>query len=404
MEMLKLNAPPAIAPADLLAIIVEALNSSHAQTMKTFGVGQGRGGLILINCHYAAFTGQSHYYDRAQEYLEQVLGQLDPHAYRSDFGSNYYQELAELGHLVGYLARHGHLAWDPEALLSTIDGILEQRLHHFLGHGNFERLNGALSAGTYFLRRAHASSTARCSLDALLDALQMLREGDTSTGYYWICRVIAEPRVYTGLSHGSAMIISFLTALHQTGHRTAECAELLHGAVKFLLRTRMDPDQFLSSFPLWRGKNELTPDLGLVYGDLGPAHALAQAALVLNRPDYLAEAVAVARRTTQRTSLATTYLHDASVFYGASGTYLLYAGLYRLTGEAEFAAAAAFWLAQIPARAMHGGPYLGFNSYFFSRSPPAQLGLNMGLTGIGLTLLQAISHGEYALDEFTWLS
>jgi hypothetical protein len=275
---------------------------------------------------------------------------------------------------------------------------------HFLAQKNLEIVNGALSAGLYFLRRAPYSEKARHSLDVLLDTIQTLREGDEEIGYYWTCYVIIEPRVYTGLSHGSAMLISFLTAVHEAGIRQAECATLLHYATKFVLSTQMDPSSFRSSFPLWRGYEQLTSNLCLLYGDLGTVCAIVKAAQLLDNGQYLAEAIRIALRTIDRVSLPQTLLHDASVWYGVAGTYLLYDALFRQTGIEAFATAAAYWLKQFPKRANHQNDYLGFSSHFFGVVPEAQLSFNFGIVGIGLTLIQALSQGAYSLDKFIWLA
>jgi lantibiotic biosynthesis protein len=388
---------------ELLEAIVELINGPHGHRLSTFGVGMGRGGAVLLNCHYAAYTGQDQYYEQARVHFEQVVTQLDPRAYRSAFGSNYFQELAEIGILLCYFNRAPHLEWDSTGLLEQIDELLAQRLYSCLEKKNFDRVNGALSIGAYFLRRIRDSPTAQRGLDMLLVALREQREGDEQIGYFWTCYSVVEPRVYTGLSHGSAMVIGFLTSLYLSDFRPEECAELLHGAIRFLLASRLDPNVYLSTFPLWHGKEEITNNMCIVYGDLSTAHALVRAALALNDTTYLAEAISIASRTTTRTSVAETYLHDASVFYGTSSAYLLYISLHKLTNKPEFASAAAYWLAQVHTRAVHQNEYLNFSSYFFEH-PPAQLGLNLGLIGIGLTLIQAFSDGQYTLDEFIWLS
>ena len=390
--------------AEVLLQSVASLLQDGPHTFPGFGVGSGKGGTILFYCHYAAYTGDAQYYDLALAQLEQVLQELNPQSYKSHFGNNYYQELAELGGLLCYLAEQGHLEWDNEPLLSKIDTLLETRMHHFLTGKNLEVVNGALSAGLYFLRRAPHSAKARRCLDTLLDAVQALREGDEARGYYWTCYAIIEPRVYTGLSHGSAMLISFLAAVHETGIRQAECATLLHYATKFLLGAQVDPATFRSSFPLWLGHEELTSNLCLLYGDLGTAYAIAKAAQILDNDAYRREAIRIARRTTTRVALPHTLLHDASVWYGVAGTYLLYDALHRQTDEADFASAAAYWLAQLPTRAKHQNEYLGFSSHFFGVAPEAQLSFNFGVVGIGLTLVQALSQGAYSLDKFIWLA
>ena len=401
---------PAIAPAlapdlgDLLRQLAILLNNQPEEAQPGFGIDIGRGGLVLFNCHYAAYSGETAYYDRARTQFEQALREINPHTYCARFGTSYYQELAELGNLVCYLNSHGHLDWDAAPLLAQLDLLLETRLEHHLKTGKLEIVNGALSAGTYFLRRYQQSAVAHRSLHRLLDALVTLREGDKASGYYWTCHVIVEPRVYTGLSHGSAMILNFLTALHERGIRPVECADLLHYGLKFLLTTRMDPDQFLSSFPLWRGNEEVTNNLCLVYGDVGTAYAAIRAAQRLGHAEYEAEATRIALRTVQRTNASEAFLYDASVWYGAGGSYLLYDSVFRQTGRIEFAEAARYWLNRIPEMAQHDNEYLGFNSYFFHKHPTAQLSFKFGLTGIGLVLLQALSNSQYVLDEFVWLA
>jgi len=395
-------AAPALAP--LLHTIAGYLNAEPAPALATFGVGTGKGGTILFNCHYAAFTGDARYYDRALAELEQVLALLNPQTYKADFGSNFYQELLELGELLCYLGRHGHLDWDSEPLLRQIDTIQQERLTQFLATANLERRRGALAVGAYFLRRAPHSALAREQLHRLLDSLETLRQGDEEGGYYWVCHVIAEPRAYTGLSHGSGMVMSFLADLHAAGIRPEACERLLHYAARWLLGTRMDPAQFISTFPLWAGKADETNNLCLIYGDLGTAYALLRAAELLDNEEYRTAALAAAHCTTARTSAADTHIRDASIYYGAAGTYLLYDALYQLAGAEEFAQAARYWLARIPGFATHDNDYLGFSPQFYRTYEAAQLGFGFGVVGIGLTLLQALSGGRYSLSEFIGLT
>jgi len=398
------------ATAELTALLHSVAGRLSGETpcqLPNFGVAMGQGGAILFNCHYAAYSGETKYYDLALEQLEQVLTRLNPQIYQSSGGTTkYYQELAELGGLLDYLIRNGHLEWDAEPLLHQIDELLEPRLGHHLATGNFEIVNGALSVGQYFLRRVHRSETARRSLDVLLDALQATQEGNEEDGYFWTCHRIVEPRVYTGLSHGSAMVINFVAGVYEAGYEPEKCTRLLRYASRFVLRTRMDPAQFISSFPLWKGREEPTPNVGLLYGDASTAYALVRAARLLGNVEDLAEAIHIARLTTREDSLVAPFPNEASVWYGISGAYLIYDALYRQTGDEAFAAAAARWAARIPAQAVFQNEYLNFSSNYYqvSHNPVAQLGFNFGLVGVGLTLIQVLSPGCHLLDEFTWLA
>ena len=401
-----LKSPPAISTClqTLLADIATFVNGLEAPVTPSFGTGFGLGGNILFNCHYAAHTGDATYYDQALELLQEALSRLDPRAYVPSFATNYYKELVELGTLLCYLTQQGHLDWNGEALLTRLDGLLDSRLNHYIERRNLEIIGGALGIGFYFLRRSPHSEQAHRGLHRLLDAIQAQKGGNSETGYYWTCLLIEEPRVYTGISHGSAMIMTFLAALHEANFRVAECAELLHYATRFLLRTRMDPDRFISSFPIWQGNEEPTSNLCLIYGDLGTVHAILKAAQLLNNTEYLVEATAIALRTVVRTTPAESFVRDASVWYGASGVYLLYDRIYRQTGVTAFAQAAEYWLGRIPTFGKEPAGCLGFNPVFFQKQVAAQFGFNFGLLGIGLTLIHALSAGRYRLDEFIWLA
>jgi lantibiotic biosynthesis protein len=392
--------------AALLHSIAGLVSGEVPCTLPTFGVAQGQGGAILFNCHYAAFTGEERYYDLARQQLQQVLGQLNPAAYRSYGGTRYFQELAELGGLLDYLIRHGHLDWDAEPLLRQFDELLEGRLQHFLALKNLEIVNGALSAGQYFLRRAPRSARARRNLSMLLDALQATQEGDETGGYYWTCHLIKEPRVYTGFSHGSAMVINFVAGVYEAGHERDKCVRLLHYASRFVLGTRMDPARYGSSIPLWRGREEFTINLCLIYGDPSTAYALIRAAKLLGNAEDLAEATRIALLTTRPEAPQSPFPDDASVYYGAAGAYLVYAALHRQTGEPAFAAAASRWVTSIPALAVYPNEYLNFSTNYFrvSHNQHVQLNFNFGLLGVGLALLQTLSQGRHSVDEFTWLA
>jgi hypothetical protein len=146
------------------------------------------------------------------------------------------------------------------------------------------------------------------------------------------------------------------------------------------------------------------PHLCLIYGDLGTAYAIIKAAQLLDNAEYLAEATAIVLRTVTRTTLAEAFINDASVWYGASGVYLLYDRIYRQTGVLAFAEAAAYWLARIPAFGGQSTGCLGFKPFFFRKQLAAASGFNFGLLGIGLTLIHALSDSQHRLDEFIWIT
>ncbi|KIO77386.1 hypothetical protein TH53_09775 [Pedobacter lusitanus] len=386
----------------LLANIVTHVNSLTGTVLHNFGLGTGRGGALLLNCHYAKLTGDDKYYEVAEKLLLESIDALNPAKYKAIL-SNYYGDLSEFGTLISYLQEKGHLDQDTGFSFDEFDALLIDRVETNIEAKNFGIGTGALSISSYLLRRLDSSPEIyRCTL-ALFEAIYSSREGDKDNGYYWTTNYFEEPRVYTGLAHGNGMIINFLCSIHEKGIEKERCEELMRYAIRFLLLNKIDPDQYGSNFPLWIGRNEETKNHCVVYGDIGTVYAIIKAAKILNDSVALLEGIDLAYDTITRHRMEGSTLKDASVKYGVSSPYLLYSRIYQLTGIDTFKKAANYWFSQISKMNKSDNEYLGFNSYFFDKYPEGQLGFGYGLAGIGLVLIQYLTEGELSINEFTWI-
>jgi hypothetical protein len=61
---------------ELLASIAKFLNNPNHNSRLGFGVNLGKGGKVLFNCHYAAYTGDEQYYSAALADFEKILTEL----------------------------------------------------------------------------------------------------------------------------------------------------------------------------------------------------------------------------------------------------------------------------------------------------------------------------------------
>ncbi|MBB5635227.1 lantibiotic modifying enzyme [Pedobacter cryoconitis] len=386
----------------LLADIVAHVNALTPAVLHNFGLGTGRGGAILLNCHYARLTGNDEFYEVAEKLLLESIDALNPVKYKAIL-SNYYGDLSEFGTLISYLEENGHLNQDTGFSFYEFDNLLIDRVQTNIEQKNFGIGTGALSISSYLLRRLDNSPEVyRCTLD-LFEAIYKAAEGDKENGYYWTTNYFEEPRVYTGLAHGNAMIINFLCSIHAKGIEKERCEELMRYAIKFLLLNQIDPVQYGSNFPLWVGRNEETKNHCVVYGDIGTVYAIIKAAQILKDSAYLAEAIILAYDTVTRHRKEDTTLLDASIKYGVSSPYLVYNRIYQLTGIEAFKTAANYWFDQISEMNTADNEYLGFNSHFFKKYPEGQLGFGYGLAGIGLVFMQHLSEGALSINEFTWI-
>ncbi|MBE5317702.1 hypothetical protein IM793_00905 [Pedobacter sp. MR2016-19] len=386
----------------LLPEIIDLVNSLALNTLPNFGVGHGKGGAILLNCLYASYTKNEIYYTAAERFLEAAFDDLNPSKYKSTLTSNYYLDIAEFGNLLIYLENEGHIEEDYISFKRQVDDLLTGKVKDNIAERNFGMSKGAIGIGFYLINRAPSSTIARNAVLQILNALDELKEGNTETGYFWTTHYFSEPRVYTGLAHGVAMVINFLSSVYEAGIETVKCAELMRYGLKFLLQNRMNSQLFTSAFPLWIKEHEKIVNHCLVYGDIGTCYAIIRAAKILNEQNYLAEGIRIALDTVKRKTVEETFLNDASVKYGVCSPILIYNRIYQLTGIETFNEASAYWLAQIPSYATGQNKYLGFKSFFFGEYDNAQLDLNFGLIGIALTIMQSASD-QYNINQFTWL-
>ncbi|MFD2584911.1 lanthionine synthetase LanC family protein [Pedobacter vanadiisoli] len=386
----------------LLPEIIDLVNKHALDTLPNFGVGHGKGGAVLLNCLYASYTKNEIYYAAAERFLEAAFDDLNPSRYKSTLTSNYYLDIAEFGSLLIYLEKEGHIEEDYTSFKRQIDDLLAERVKENIAERNFGMSKGAIGIGFYLINRASSSTVAQKAVLQILYALDELKEGNEVNGYFWTTHYFSEPRVYTGLAHGSAMVLNFLSSASEAGIEPEKCAELMHYGLKFLLQNRMDSQLFTSVFPLWIKEPEKIINHCLVYGDIGTSYAIIRAAQILKDDDYLAEGIQIALETIKRKTKEETFLNDASVKYGVCSPCLIYSRIYELTGIEAFKKASAYWEAQIPSYATGRNKYLGFKSFFFGEYDNAQLDLNFGLIGIALTIMQCTSD-RYKINQFTWL-
>ncbi|MFD2284988.1 hypothetical protein GJU39_17450 [Pedobacter petrophilus] len=386
----------------LLPEIIELVNSEALNTLPNFGVGHGKGGAILLNCLYASYTNNEIYYTAAERFLEAAFDSLNPAKYKSALTSNYYLEIAEFGSLLIYLAREGHIEEDYTPFKRQVDDLLAERVKENMGEKNLGMSKGAIGIGFYLIERSSSSNIAKNAVKLIIDMIERLKEGDQEKGYFWTTHYFKEPRVYTGLAHGSAMVINFLSSAFNAGIQPEKCAEMMRFGLKFLLQNRMNRSLYTSVFPLWIKAHEKTINHCLVYGDIGTSYAIIRAAKILNHQAYLSEGIQIALDTLSRKTIDETFLNDASVKYGVCSPCLIYNRIYQLTGIEDFKQGSAYWLDQITSYANGENKYLGFKSFFFGEHDNAQLDLNFGLIGIALTIMQSVSD-KYSINQFTWL-
>ncbi|OKS87430.1 lanthionine synthetase LanC family protein [Mucilaginibacter polytrichastri] len=366
---------------------IEAAINGPNYCFNSFGLSNGLAGKILFNCLYAKHTDSKQHLALAEKDLIQALSLIDPQQYTSFLGSSFYHDLQEFGRVIEFIHQQKYIDLLPDVILLNADTVIYDWFCKKIGRKNLGIYNGAGAAFYYFIKRSTQHNYQNLVKKQMLDYLITNRLSDDNNGLYWTNYEFTEPRLYTGSSHGNAMIINFLIEIRKDELYTAVCDELLLGAATFILNNEQSARQYISHFPVFAGKRATVPNLNLCYGDLGTALALLEVGKVLQNNKLQDKALHVLLATTRRTSVEETQIKDASILYGTSGTSVAYAKIFEASGILDFKEAGQYWYNKTPGFAVAQNDTVGFQSHFYNNQPVTNFSFSFGITGIGIHLL-----------------
>ena len=133
------------------------------------------------------------------------------------------------------------------------------------------------------------------------------------------------------LSHGMSSIAAFLIQLFKLNFAKDRTVNLLTGTVNYILDQITYSKESLSYFPVF--SKESSPGnrnsrLGWCYGDLGIAHILWQAAIVLKNKELENVSMQILRYNTNRRDLKENAIKDAGLCHGSAGVSYIFWNLF----------------------------------------------------------------------------
>jgi len=373
---------------------------------KNIGVMGGSIGLALFMFYYAKYTDEDRYAQMGVDLISNIFEEINKgFSYHTLAGG-----LAGIGWSIELLAKQNFIDADTDEVLEQLDPYLHKTMIYDIQNENFDFLHGAVGNGVYFLSR-RPNPKADEYLKELIDELDKVGHADEDGSRKWVSVLDHESgkRGYNlSMSHGIASIITFLGKVMEIGIYNEKTMRVLEGAVKYLLKYRLDRSKFLSHFPSWISENDpLTQSrLAWCYGDLGISMALWQAGQGAHRQEWQDIAKAVLLDSTARRDIRDNAVQDVGLCHGAAGIAHVYNRAYQFIKDPLLKDTTLYWAQHILNMAVHEDGFAGYKAW---RTPQyggwtPEPGFLEGIAGIGLALISLMSDIEPTWDRCLFLS
>lgn len=384
-----------------LGDILSVIGNYDDGILKNASYETGLLGYALYYSYLAKLTGESAHTAKAHDYVDRAIEALDLKNFRRIYDTDSLDgHLSHIGRFLVFVEQQHLLEIDSAAYLDQLDEILFDLMKSKITIKDFDSLSGAMASGYYFLARKKSGVNVDTQLAYLVSSLDNFAEKDKQGDYFWKSPSLYN-RVYLGISHGSSLVIAFLSQVCELGIEKDRCKTVIRKAVNFLKKHyRVSPYKGL--FPNMVGDKIEPMQFAMCYGDIGNGYALFKAGVVLEDTAISDFANLVLDDCLLRSKEDNLTL-DASIFYGASGLVISFRKMYDLTGDQRYLSRSNYWYEQILTYRIHENAYAGFRSRL-DESELWNVSFGWGLLGIGLTLMAYSDRQLPTFDSLTFVA
>lgn len=388
---------------------IHIIEDIHEELMLTdlsnnIGLHSGTSGIVLFNVYYNLIIHQKNSIDqRSIDVLEHNIECINSGTCQHTICSG----LSGFGWLCEHLKMLGVLGEKDVEFLDDIDFFLYKHMLSDIKEGNYDYLHGALGVATYFLYRLNKKEVF-VYLEELFTELETSAELSGDNAIKWLSKldfVNGEKGYSISLSHGISSIVAFLIRLYGLDFEKKRVIRLLVQALNYIIDQISFKKGNLSCFPYFSKEThcEYNSRLGWCYGDLGIAHILWQAAIVLKNEKWRKLSIKIFRYNTSRRDLQINKVYDAGICHGSSGIAYIFRNMFFNTGIPEFEQIANYWLDITIQMSNFSDGLAGFKAW---RAGEYIVSDNMltGIAGIGLVLLSCLNNNKTEWDKCLMLS
>lgn len=407
--------PVITAPKDILRISekieeIAALLSLVDRKQTDFSLLNGTIGTAIFLAYYGRYRKSEFHLELAGELITNTIDNLND---AGTLSLTYANGVSGVFWGIQHLIHEGFIEADANELFTDVDELIYKEMISQIKAENFDYLHGGLGMMLYLLKRYQPKDIGK-----LNDALQALTDkalfGEEKKTAKWVSTVIIENtscEVYNlSLSHGITSIINIVARYLSEAKDTANYTQhklLLNAAINYLKEQQNPPEStFLFPNYIFSKTNQKAPSgrIAWCYGDLGMSIALWKAGDFMKDESLKQYSLYILEHFHKQNAYKLTGVRDGALCHGTVGIAHIYHRLYNYTHIEEFKAMAAKYYADTLDFASHLDGQAGYKATNGSNGFKDSMGLLEGVSGIGLSLISAISRNEPKWDECLLLS
>jgi len=388
----------AIAKIDEIAIIL----SRSAENINDIALMGDGAGLALFLAYYGRYKGSKEHQNCCNNVVEMILGLSISNEPYFPFAGG----ISGMCWTVQHLNDNGFIEADIDELFSDLDAPMKDIMLRYMNESDYgyDFLHGSIGIAFYLLKRKNIKC--RAYVELLFNELKKKAiVDDKNKTVKWESPAMVAFYDF-GLAHGLATIVNFLSRYIDIIEDKEIPSKLLRGLIKFMRHNEQDPKIFNSYFPSKLDERDFAPNpsrLAWCYGDLGIGISLFRASETLDDYELKTYSLKILSHAVTRIDPNDTKVEDAGLCHGAMGNALIFNRLYNMTGQEEFKKSAVYWYDVGLDMGIHKDGLAGYKAIHSGNLVNDSTFLN-GITGIGLSLISAVSNIEPRWDECLLIS
>lgn len=376
------------------------------------GVLEGLSGISLFQFYYSRYLNNNDFNNDGIETLNLCIEKIN----NGNCYSTYCNGISGFGWVLDHLVQENFINIDNDSYLVHFDKHLKASMITNLKNGNYEFLYGAVGIACYFLNRfkntksINLKNKYKNTLLEFVSQLKDISEKESDNKIMWLTLINREKNEIgcnLGVSHGISAIIGLLTRLYNYPEFKLSTKLILEESINFLIGTSESDLKSFSLFPNSipnKEKETCKSRLGWCYGDLGIGLILFRASIAINDEKLKKTSLTILRHSAKRTTLKKSWVDNPFICHGSYGISLIFDRIYKETGEQIFKESKEFW-AELGFNMISKNQSGSYKDWEFKKiNLESNISIISGLAGIGLIIINFISHSDSNWDEILFIS